>query len=231
MSQSKMPEHIAIIMDGNGRWAKRRLLSTSVGHRAGATALRSLCKAMNRANFKYLTVYAFSTENWKRSDNEVSYLMGLIDEYIQKYIDDAKNDTMRLQTIGDLSALNPELQEKIAKMKEITKNKTGLTLTIAINYGGRDEIIRAIKSIKNSDIDAKNINENLFSSYLDTSQLPKLDLIIRTGGEMRLSNFLIWQSAYAEFYATKTLWPDFGIKDLNKALESYNKRERRFGGR
>jgi undecaprenyl diphosphate synthase len=222
----KKPRHIGIIMDGNGRWAKKRLIPINLGHRAGAKALKALCKEMNKEGFEYLTVYAFSTENWNRPDDEVNSLMLLIEEYLQSYKEEKKNDTMRFLTIGELSALSLNLQQKISYMKEITKNKKGLTLTIAINYGARDEIIRAIKAL---DIDKNDLTESIFNSYLDTKELPELDLLIRTGGEMRLSNFLLWQSAYSEFYWTDTLWPDFGEKELFEAFKQFSATERRFG--
>ncbi|MCL2350544.1 MAG: isoprenyl transferase [Defluviitaleaceae bacterium] len=236
VDKTNLPSHVAIIMDGNGRWAKKYLMKRSAGHRAGAQALRRLVEAMNDDGFKILTVFAFSTENWQRDDDEVSYLMGLIHEYIQQYIDDANKNNVRMRVIGDMSALEPSLQNKIKHLTEITENKDGLILNIAINYGGRDEITRAVRAIA-QDVAAGRIapgqiDEAAISSRLDTAPLPDPDLIIRTSGEMRLSNFLLWQAAYAEFYAaTDILWPDFKINHLYQAITHFQKRERRFGGR
>jgi len=231
IDMSKLPKHVAIIMDGNGRWAKKFLMKREAGHRAGAQALRRLVEQMNEAGFEILTVYAFSTENWKREEAEVSYLMGLIHEYIQQYIDDAEKNNVRMRVIGDVTALEPALRGKIAHLTDITGHKDGMLLNIAINYGGRDEIVRAVKKIAKQGIAAENIDEALIYANLDTSHMPDPDLIIRTSGEMRLSNFLVWQAAYAEFYATDTLWPEFKINELYKAIAHYQKRERRFGGR
>ena len=232
---ANLPAHIAIIMDGNGRWAKKFLMTRAAGHRAGAQALRRLVEAMNKDGFKMLTVYAFSTENWKRDDEEVSYLMGLIHEYIQQYINDAKKNNVRMAVIGDISKLDQSLQDKIAHLTELTRKNDGLFLNIAINYGGRDEIVRAAKKFANDalcgKIDPENLDEAVFASYLDTSALPDPDLIIRTSGEMRLSNFLLWQAAYGEFFATDLLWPDFKIGHLYEAVIKFQNRKRRFGGR
>ena len=244
IDQDNLPKHIAIIMDGNGRWAKKFFLKRQAGHRAGAQNLRRLVEQMNKDGFACLTVYAFSTENWKRDDEEVSYLMGLIHEYIQQYINDANKNNVRMGIIGDITGLDISLQEKISHLEKITENNDGLFLNIAINYGGRDEIIRAIRRMiiqdfqnqgsqnRNSDNPVeKTINEEYFAQYLDTFGLPDPDLIIRTSGEMRLSNFLLWQSAYSEFYASDVLWPDFRIGHLYEAVIKYQKRDRRFGGR
>ncbi|MDR2167466.1 MAG: isoprenyl transferase [Clostridiales bacterium] len=232
---SDLPRHIAIIMDGNGRWAKKYFMKREAGHRAGAQALRRLVEQMNEAGFKILTVFAFSTENWKRDEGEVAYLMGLIHEYIQQYIDDAHKNNVRMRAIGDLNALEPSLQAKIADLTEMTKDKDGLLLNIAINYGGRDEILRAARALARHVADGKinpaSIDELVFTNHLDTGKLPDPDLIIRTSGEMRLSNFLLWQAAYSEFHATDTLWPDFKINHLYEAVAQFQKRERRFGGR
>ncbi|MCL2168523.1 MAG: isoprenyl transferase [Defluviitaleaceae bacterium] len=228
IDMNNLPHHVAIIMDGNGRWAKKFLMKREAGHRAGAQALRRLVDAMNEAGFKVLTVYAFSTENWKRSEAEVSYLMGLIHEYLDRYIDDAHKKNVQIRIIGDTTALEPALRVKIAELTEITKNKDGLLLNIAVNYGGKDEIVRAVRSINAK---GEEITEDAISCHLDTKDLPDPDLIIRTSGEMRLSGFLLWQAAYAEFYATDTLWPDFKTSDLYEAIYHYQKRERRFGGR
>jgi len=235
IDKQNLPEHVAIIMDGNGRWAKKFLMKRAAGHRAGAQALRRLVERMNAEGFKMLTVYAFSTENWKRDDEEVSYLMGLIHEYIQQYINDAKKNNVRMQTIGDLSRLEPALQEKIAQLTRMTANYDGLTLNIAINYGGRDEIIRAAssfaKDVAGGKASTNNLDEVAFSRYLDTANMPDPDIIIRTSGEMRLSNFLLWQAAYAEFLPMDVLWPDFKIDHMYQAVAQFQRRDRRFGGR
>ena len=231
---NNIPQHIAIIMDGNGRWAKKRLLTKSAGHKAGAMALKKLALDAEKLGIKYMTVYAFSTENWKRSTAEVENLMDLLREYIQNYIDDVKKNDLKISVIGDCSMLKPDLQEKIAYLREITKNQTGMNIIIALNYGGRDEILRAIKNIGkdvlNNRINVNNITEETISNYLDTSEIPDPELLIRTSGELRLSNFLIWQTAYTEFYFTDKLWPDFSIKDLKQAISTFQNRDRRFGG-
>ena len=229
IDMNNLPRHIAIIMDGNGRWAKKFLMRRSAGHRAGAQALRRLTERMNADGFEMLTVYAFSTENWRRDDEEVAYLMGLMHEYIQQYIDDAEKNNVRMRTIGDVSRLEPSLQGKIAHLTELTKNHDGLTLNIAINYGGRDEIVRAAARLMQQGV--KDVDEAAFEACLDTAGMPDPDLIIRTSGEMRLSNFLLWQAAYAEFVALDVLWPDFRIDDLYQAVGQYQARQRRFGGR
>jgi len=235
IDKSNLPGHIAIIMDGNGRWAKKFLMKRAAGHRAGAQALRRLTERMNADGFKMLTVYAFSTENWKRDDEEVSYLMGLMHEYIQQYIDDAKKNNVKMTVIGDMSRLEPSLRVKIAQLKEMTADNDGLTLCIALNYGGRDEISRAAQKIARDAaagrIAPEDVDETAVAERLDTTGLPDPDLIIRTSGEMRLSNFLLWQAAYAEFIAMDVLWPDFKIEHLYKAVAQYQGRERRFGGR
>jgi undecaprenyl diphosphate synthase len=222
-------------MDGNGRWAKKFMMKRAAGHRAGATALRRLVERMNDDGFKMLTVYAFSTENWKRDEEEVSYLMGLIHEYIQQYIDDAKKNNVKMTVIGDMSRLEPSLRVKIANLKELTADNDGMLLCIALNYGSRDEITRAAQKIARDAaaerLLAKDIDEAAFAARLDTAGLPDPDLIIRTSGEMRLSNFLLWQAAYAEFFPMDVLWPDFKIDHLYKAVARYQSRERRFGGR
>jgi len=231
IDKENLPRHIAIIMDGNGRWAKKFFMKRSAGHRAGAQALRKLVDDMDKAGFEILTVYAFSTENWKRDEDEVAYLMGLLHEYIQQYIDDSQNSNVRLRCIGDMTALEQSLQDKIAHMEDITKEKTGMLLNIALNYGGRDEILRAVRQLVADGVKACDISETAITSRLDTGELPDPDLIIRTSGEMRLSNFMLWQAAYSEFYATDILWPDFKIKHLYEAINHYSGRERRFGGR
>jgi len=230
-----IPNHVAIIMDGNGRWAKKRLMPHSMGHRAGAQALRKLSYEIEKVGVKYLTVYAFSTENWSRPEAEVRDLMELIRHYFQQYIDDSEKNNMRMSFIGDHTKLDPDLQEKLNILTDITNDKTGLHVVLAVNYGGRDEIVRAAKSLAQRAFDGKlrpdSIDEDMFAAALDTNPLPDPDLIIRTGGDLRLSNFLLWQLAYAEMYVTDTLWPDFGVRELKKALKAFEKRDRRFGGR
>lgn len=232
---NSLPRHIAIIMDGNGRWAKKRFMPRSFGHRAGAQTLNKLLKEADKMGIEHITVYAFSTENWTRSEEEVSALMGLLREYIDDYIKDNENSNIKIDAIGDLSRLDLELQSKIKKLEEISSHKKGLNLHIGLNYGGRDEIIRAIKKlcldVGKGSVSENEIDEKLFSSYLDTKDIPDPELVIRTSGEQRLSNFLPWQSVYSEFYFTDKLWPDFDIKELAKAVEQFKNRERRFGGR
>ena len=233
IDMDNLPAHIAIIMDGNGRWAKKFLMGRAAGHRAGAQALRRLVERMNKDGFNMLTVYAFSTENWKRDEEEVAHLMGLIHEYIGQYINDAKKNNVRMRTIGDLGRLEPSLQKKIAELTAMTANHDGLTLNIAINYGGRDEIVRAAaafaRDCAGGNANPARLTESAFGAYLDTADAPDPELIIRTSGEMRLSNFLLWQAAYAEFVAVDTLWPDFKINHLYEAVAAYQQRDRRFG--
>ena len=230
-----IPTHLAIVMDGNGRWAKRRFMPHSMGHRAGAQTLKKMSYEIESLGIKYLTIYTFSTENWKRPEGEVKDLMNLIREYFQQYIDDTDKNDMRMSFIGDISGLDQDLQEKLAILTDITKEKTGLHVVLAVNYGGRDEIARAAKKLAKAaaqgKLDPETINADSFASALDTHPLPDPDLIIRTGGDMRLSNFLLWQLAYAEMYVTDTLWPDFNSAELQKALDSFKGRARRFGGR
>lgn len=230
-----LPSHIAIIMDGNGRWAKKRLVPKIVGHRAGAQALDKITKKADTMGIKHMTVYAFSTENWKRSKEEVNSLMNLMREYLNKYIDDNKNSNIKVDIIGDVTALESDIQEKIKMLEEISSKKQGMNLHIALNYGGRDEITRAVKNIIKDNskgiIDVESLNEELISKYLDTKNIPDPELLIRTSGELRFSNFLLWQIAYTEFYFTDKLWPDFTIKDLENAISQYKNRDRRFGGR
>lgn len=235
MDHSNFPKHISIIMDGNGRWAKKRLLPRSAGHKSGAQALKKLAEACEELGLKYLSVYAFSTENWKRDKEEVDYLMNLLREYIEQYIKDSNKNNMKLTVIGDHSVLDKDLQQKISHIQNITKNKQGLNLVIALNYGGRDEIIRAVKKLSTqvikSNINIDTIDEKFFERYLDTFEIPDPELLIRTSGEQRISNFLLWQTAYTEIYYSDKLWPDFNIDDLKEAVEEYQKRDRRFGGR
>ena len=234
ISELKIPEHVAIIMDGNGRWAKKRLLPRNMGHRAGAKTMEDICEDAWDLGIKYLTLYAFSTENWKRSEEEVTGIMNLLRTYLVDCIERSAKNNMRVRIIGDRTALAEDIQEKIRVLEEASAGYTGLNLTIAINYGGRDELRRALG--KMVDEAAKgglvpgDITEDYISSRLDTSELPDPDLLIRTSGEMRTSNFLIWQLAYTEFYFTDCLWPDFDKKELIKAVRYYNGRDRRYGG-
>lgn len=231
---TNFPEHISIIMDGNGRWAKKRLLPRSAGHKAGAKALENLVDACQAENLKYLSVYAFSTENWRREKEEVQYLMNILREYIKRYINDANKNNIKITVIGDHSILDADLQEKINYIQNTTANKTGLHLVIALSYGGRDEIIRAIKKLSKqvikSNINIDTIDEKFFERYLDTYNIPDPELLIRTSGEQRISNFLLWQTAYTEMYYTDKFWPDFTIEDLRDAVSKFQKRDRRFGG-
>lgn len=228
-----VPKHIAIIMDGNRRWAKKRLLPTQLGHAQGADNLERVADACADLGVKYLTVYAFSTENWKRSEEEVDYLMKLLAKHINDFDKRIKNRDIRFRLVGDINRLNDELQNGIRSIEERTKDKPGLTLNVAINYGGRAEMTFAAKKIaqevKEGKLNIEDITEDTVSNYLQTLDTPDPELIIRTGGEERLSGFLLWQSAYSELYFTDTLWPDFDEKELNKAIEEYTNRKRNFG--
>ena len=230
----EVPNHIVIIMDGNGRWAKKRFLPRAMGHRQGAQALDKLTKEAEGLGVEYITVYAFSTENWKRSKDEVDSIMGLLREYINRFFNDKKS-ILKIRSAGDLTALSPDLQADIEKLKEQSKDRPGMTLTIAINYGGRDEIRRAVtkiaEDVKAGKIQPEDINDQMISDNLDTAGIPDPELIIRTSGEFRTSNFLMWQSAYSEYYITDKLWPDFNVEDLKDAIKAYQTRDRRFGGR
>lgn len=230
----EVPKHIGIIMDGNGRWAKKRFLPRAMGHRQGAQALDKLTKEAEGLGVEYITVYAFSTENWKRSKDEVDSIMGLLREYINRFFNDKKS-IYKIRSAGDLTALSPDLQADIEKLKEQSKDRPGMTLTIAINYGGRDEIRRAVtkiaEDVKAGKIQPEDINDQMISDNLDTAGIPDPELIIRTSGEFRTSNFLMWQSAYSEYYITDKLWPDFNVEDLKDAIKAYQTRDRRFGGR
>ena len=230
----EIPNHIALIMDGNGRWAKAHGLARNVGHARGSKNVERICEAAWNMGVKYLTVYAFSTENWSRPKAEVEALMKLLRNYMKSSIKKAKKNNMKVRVIGDISALARDLQASILDLVEATKEHTGLNFTIAINYGSRDEMIRGIKGISRDCVSGKvipdEIDEKLFSSYLDTRELPDPDLLIRTSGELRLSNYLLWQLAYTELYFAQVHWPDFTKEELKKAIEHYNKRERRFGG-
>ncbi len=228
------PEHVAIIMDGNGRWAKKRLLPRTAGHVQGAKVAEQICEDAWDLGIKYLTIYAFSTENWKRSEQEVGMLMNLLRKYMLDSIERSSKNNMRVRVLGDISALAPDLQDSIRKLEEVSSVNTGLNFQVAINYGGRDELLRATKKIaekvKNGELEPDDITEEIINQNLDTAGIPYPDLMIRTSGELRTSNFLPWQLAYSEFYFTDVLWPDFDKKELEKAIEYYNGRDRRFGG-
>ena len=224
-----LPTHIAIIMDGNGRWAKKRSLPRTAGHVAGAKTFKNIARYCNKIGLKYLTVYAFSTENWKRPRDEVKGIMNLLRDYL-KDAENFKDENIKVNFIGDRTPLAEDIKELMKKNEEGSKNATGLTLNIAINYGGRDEITNAVKKIVNSGVKAEDITEDLISQNLYTYDIPDPDFIIRPSGEYRLSNYLIWQSAYAEYWFSDILWPDFTPQHLEKAINDYNHRNRRFGG-
>ncbi|ONI41395.1 di-trans,poly-cis-decaprenylcistransferase [Candidatus Epulonipiscium fishelsonii] len=225
--------HVAIIMDGNGRWAKQKGLTRTEGHRIGGETLKKIVRYADAIGIKYITVYAFSTENWNRPKEEVEGLMNLLTQYLVANIKKAKKENLKFRLIGRRDNLPSKMCRQIDKLEQITKDKTGLCLCIALNYGGRDEIVRACKSlvkdIKKEKYSIDEINEKLFESYLDTYNVPDPDLVIRTSGELRLSNFLIWQLAYSEFYFTECLWPDFTVDEFKKAINEFNLRKRRFG--
>ena len=227
--RSELPRHIAIIMDGNGRWAKKRGLIRSAGHAAGAETFRRITYYLSDLGVEYFTVYAFSTENWKRSEKEVGAIMALLKKFLLEAIDTMEKKGIRLKVLGDTSRLSPELRALIDRTDELSRRiKSGLTANLCINYGGRDELIHAIKAWE-ADPERGELTEESFEKYLYTAGMPDPDLIIRPSGEYRLSNFLLWQCAYSEFYFTDTLWPDFDEAEMDKALEAYAKRERRFG--
>ena len=229
----KIPSHIAIILDGNGRWAKKRNMPRNYGHTQGSKTVEKICEDAYKIGVKYLTVYAFSTENWKRPRDEVDAIMKLLRSYLQTSKKTAKKNNMRVRILGDKTGLSEDIQKSIDELEKVSRENTGLNLQVAINYGGRDEIIRAVKAlsldIKKNTIAIDNIDENVIENYMDTKGIPDPDLLIRTSGEKRLSNFLLWQLAYTEFYFTDVLWPDFDKKELMKAIEYYNSRVRRFG--
>lgn len=229
-----VPNHVAIILDGNGRWAKAKGMPRTYGHTMGAKNVETICKACHDRGIKYLTLYAFSTENWSRPSDEVAALMKLLDDYMKTCLKTAKKNNMRVRVIGDITALDEDTQKSIKTLEEASSIYDGLNMTIAINYGSRDEIRRAVQKIGQDVCDNKlkveDIDETKISSYLDTFDLPDPDLMIRTSGEQRLSNYLLWQLAYAEFYFTDVPWPDFKEKELDLAIEEYNRRNRRFGG-
>lgn len=222
-------QHIAIIMDGNRRWAKENMLPSAMGHKRGVEALKSTLEAAHKFGLKYLTLYAFSTENWNRKQEEVDFLMGLLANTIKSQLKELNQNNVKLRFIGYLDALNKNLQEILEDAVETTKNNTGVNLQIAINYGARNEITNAVKKIINSGIKEEDVNEELISKFLYTGQIPDPDLLIRTGGEMRVSNYLLWQIAYSELYITKTYWPEFDEEALTKSILEFAKRQRRWG--
>jgi undecaprenyl diphosphate synthase len=226
----KIPLHVAIIMDGNGRWAISRGLPRLAGHRAGTENLRRIIRASVEFGVKYLTIYAFSTENWGRPPEEVRGLMRILEDVIDKELAELHKEGVQLRHIGRLERLAPTLQEKVLDAIDVTKDNTRLILNIAFNYGGRDEIVHAIQQMIEDGVSAKDVNDGLVSRYLYTAGVPDPDLIIRTSGELRVSNFLIWQAAYAEWYITPTYWPDFNREEYHHALETFAQRDRRYGG-
>lgn len=228
-----IPQHIAIILDGNGRWAAKKGMPRNYGHTQGAKTVERICEDAYKLGVKYLTVYAFSTENWNRPKSEVDALMSLLRNYMKTCTKTAAKNNMKVRIIGDKTKLASDLQKSIEKLEECSKDNDGLNFQVAINYGSRDEILRAIKEMLKDKEENKimiDIDEEMFSAYLDTKDIPDPDLLIRTSGELRLSNFLLWQLAYAEFYITDVLWPDFNKEELVKAIEQYNSRDRRYGG-
>lgn len=230
----KVPEHIAIILDGNGRWAKKRGMPRNFGHLQGAKNVEQICSDAYDLGVKYLTVYTFSTENWKRSVEEVNGIMNILRQYLNSFKTHVKREKLTVRVIGDRSRLDDDINELIDELWEMSKDHKGLTLTLALNYGGRDEITRAVRKladqVKEGALLPEQIDEAAISKELDTYYMPDPDLLIRTSGELRLSNYLLWQLAYTEFYFTDVLWPDFDKKELEKAIEYYNGRDRRYGG-
>lgn len=233
MEKQNVPNHIAIIMDGNRRWAKQRMLPIKLGHKEGANTIEKIVRYANKLGVKHVTAYAFSTENWKRSEEEVSALMSLLKQYLDDFSKKADTENFRIRVLGDISVLKQDLQDSIYDAMERTKNNTGVSFNIALNYGGRDEIVKATKKIaekvKNGELALEDINEEALSNHMYTYDIPDPDLLIRTSGELRLSGFLIWQMAYTEFLFVDKYWPDFNEKDLDAAIEVYNKRVRKFG--
>lgn len=230
----KVPQHVAIILDGNGRWAKSKGMPRNYGHMEGAKNVERICEEAWRMGIKYLTVYAFSTENWKRPKEEVDALMKLLRNYMKTCLKTAAKNDMVVRVIGDKTGLDDDIREKIDELEKASANNQGLNFQIAINYGSRDEIVRSVRKImedvKAGKLGTDKMDEAMFDSYLDTAGIPSPDLLIRTSGEQRLSNFLMWQMAYTEFYFTDVPWPSFSKEDLEKAVEKYNERDRRYGG-
>ena len=229
-----VPQHVAIILDGNGRWAKAKGMPRNYGHAQGSKNVERICEEAWRMGIKYLTVYAFSTENWNRPKSEVDALMTLLRNYMKTCLKTAKKNDMKIRVIGDIAPLDDDIKKRILEVEEASKDNGGLNFTIALNYGSRDEIVRAVRKVAQDCVDGKvdpeDIDEKLYSSYLDPWDIPDPDLLIRTSGEQRLSNYLLWQLAYSEFYFTDVPWPDFTKEELIRAIEQYNNRDRRFGG-
>ncbi len=235
MENNNTPRHIAIIMDGNRRWAKKRKLPVKLGHKQGAETLKKIVRYANKIGLEYITVYAFSTENWKREEDEVNSLMTLLKNYLDDFAKEADTENIVIRILGDLTPLSEELKKSISSTIERTKNNTGTIFNIALNYGGRDEIVHAVRKIaqdaKDGIIDIKDINEEIVAKNLYTRDIPDPDLLIRTSGEIRLSGFLPWQSVYSEFLFLDKLWPDFTPKDIDDAIEVYKQRNRKFGAK
>ena len=229
-----IPQHVAIILDGNGRWAKAKGMPRNYGHAQGSKNVEKICEEAWRMGIKYLTVYAFSTENWNRPKEEVNALMKLLRNYMKTCLKTAAKNDMKVRVIGDITKLDEDIQKRILELEEATKNNSGLNFQIAINYGSRDEITRAVRTlaedVKEGKLMPEEVNEACIERYLDTHDIPDPDLLIRTSGEQRLSNYLLWQLAYTEFYFTDVPWPDFSKQELEKAIEQYNRRDRRYGG-
>lgn len=229
----KIPQHIAIILDGNGRWAKAKGMPRNYGHTQGSKNVEVICEAAAKMGVKYLTVYAFSTENWKRPDTEVAALMTILRNYMKTCIKTAQKNHMKVRVLGDMEGLDDDIRTRIRELEEATMDNDGLNFQIAINYGSRDEMVRGMKKmaidIKEGRLAIDDITESVFENYLDTKGIPDPDLMIRTSGEQRLSNYLLWQLAYSEFYFTDVPWPDFTKEELEKAIEQYNNRDRRYG--
>ncbi len=234
LDMERIPAHIAIIMDGNGRWAKQRKLPRTMGHRAGMKNIKMMVEESSNLGVKYLTLYAFSTENWKRTKEEVGALMDLVVEFINKEFEELHRNNVKLNSIGDISKLPEKSKAAVEDAMYKTRNNTGLTLNIALNYGGRDEIVKGVKEIAKEVLEGKlqidNIDDKIISDHLYTSGMPDPDIIIRPSGELRLSNYLLWQSAYSEFWFSNINWPDFTKEDLRRAISDFQKRDRRFGG-
>ena len=230
----KMPQHVAIILDGNGRWAKNKGMPRNYGHVQGARNVEIICEEAYKMGIQYLTVYAFSTENWNRPKDEVEALMKLLRNYMKTCLKTAAKNDMKIRVIGDITPLDDDIKKRIRELEEATVNNGGLNFTIALNYGSRDEMARAAKKLAKDCVDGKvdpeQIDESVFASYLDTREIPDPDLLIRTSGEQRLSNYLLWQLAYSEFYFTDVPWPAFTKEELKKAIDEFNHRHRRFGG-
>lgn len=230
----KIPQHIAIILDGNGRWAKAKGMPRNYGHTVGAKNVETVCQAAHELGIRYVTMYAFSTENWNRPDGEVEALMKLLESYLKNCIRTADKNNMRVRVIGAKHKLSERFQKQIAALEEASAKNDGLNLQIAINYGSRDEMIRGMRrlceDVRQGKREPQELSEEIFAEYLDTAGIPDPDLLIRTSGELRLSNYLLWQLAYSEFYFTDVPWPDFHKEELVRAIEAYNKRDRRYGG-